>query len=102
MFYVLFIAILSTLIITFIYYKLFANNFKKNKLEMFKNVGSSGKAITDVSLLFGVVEFKNYLDEDKNIICYSYREKIKKGERVLITDYDFEKEMYIIDDYPNI
>ena len=102
MFYVLFISILIALLITLVYSNYFLNKNKIFKREMFKNVCNSGNAITEITSLFGIISFKNDLNEDKNIICYSYREKINKGSRVLITDYDFEKEMYIVDEYPKI
>ncbi len=102
MFIILFFSILTTIILTLLYYKLFSDKIKINETEMFKNVGNSGITETDISLLFGIVSFKNDLGENKNIACYSYRDKIKKGERILITDYDLEKELYIVEEYPNL
>ena len=102
MLYLLLIAILLTIILTLVYNKLFFNEKKFSNIEMFKNVGISGISLTEINLLFGIIAFKNELNEEKNAICYSYKDKIKKGSRILITDYDFEKEMYIVDEYPNI
>ncbi len=100
MFYVLLILLSITVIITILYSLFFTNKFKINNIKMFKNVGVSGIAHTDITLLFGIVCFKNDNNEENSIACYSYRDKIKKGERILITDYDSEKEMYIVDEYP--
>lgn len=102
MFYILFISILIALLLTFIYNRLFSNKFKLNASKMFKNVGISGFALTEISLLFGVIVFKNDLGQDNNLICYSYRDKIKKGDRILITDYDLIKKMYVVDQYPYV
>ncbi len=96
----LILALLITTCFSYIFIRFFKNENKKLNKEMFKLVGSSGIAITDISELFGVVSFKDDFGFDKNIVCYSYREKISKGIRVLITDYNSEKEMYIIDEYP--
>jgi hypothetical protein len=102
MFYILLFLILITLIITIAYNKLFSNKVKINNIEMFKNVGTSGIAITDITLLFGIVSLITDSGENKNIACYSYRDKVKKGERILITDYDLQRELYVIDQYPYI
>lgn len=102
MFYILLFSVFITLLLTLSYNKYFSNKNNLINVAMFKNVGSSGKTLTEVTLLFGIVSFKNDLNEEKNIACYSYRDKIKKGSRILITDYDSEKEMYVIDEYPNI
>jgi hypothetical protein len=102
MFNILFISVILTLIITLIYYKLFSNNKKILSNEMFKNVGSSGITLTEITLLFGVVQFEDDNGNNKNITCYSYNEKIEKGKRILITDYDSNKEMYIVEEYPSL
>lgn len=96
----LILALLITIFFSYILVHFFKNENKVLNKEMFKLIGSSGIALTEISELFGVVSFKDDFGFDKNIICYSYREKISKGIRVLITDYNPEKEMYIIDEYP--
>lgn len=92
------------LFITFLSSKIFISFFQdKNKIinkEMFKLVGNSGTTITNVSNLFGVVSCIDDFGKEKNIVCYSYRENIKKDLRILITDYDSNKEMYVVDEYP--
>jgi len=100
--FLLFICTIITVVLTYLYFIIFNDKTIKNKLEMYKNVGSIGITQTEVTSLFGVVSFKNDFDENKNIICYSYREKIKKGQRILITDYDLINEMYVVEEYPNI
>ena len=96
--------LLAALFITILSSKIYIHFFQdKNKIinrKMYKLVGSSGTTLTNVSELFGIVSVKDDVGIDKNIVCYSYREKIGKGFRVLVTDYDSIKEMYIIDEYP--
>jgi hypothetical protein len=96
----LILALLITIFFSYIFIRLFKNENKILNGEMFKLVGSSGIALTEISELFGVVSFKDDFGIDKNIVCYSYRENISKGIRVLITDYNSEKEIYIVDEYP--
>lgn len=96
----LFATLLITIFLSFLFIYLFQDKNKIINKEKFKLIGSSGTAITDVSEIFGIVSFKDEFGLDKNIVCFSYREKISKGLRVLITDYSPEKEMYIIDEYP--
>jgi|ERR1700748_3598791 len=102
MFLVLFFSIILTLVFTIIYNLFFTNKNKSKYIKMFKNVGTSGITQTEVNLLFGIISFKNDLGEENNATCYSYQEKIKKGERILITDYDSDKEMYVVDFYPYV
>lgn len=102
MFYVLLFSIICTLVLTLIYFKLFSDSKKISNIEMFKYVGNSGFTLTEISLLFGVAQFKDDNGNNKNITCYSYRDKIQKGHRILITDYDSNKEMFIVEEYPNI
>jgi len=102
MFSVLILLLLSSMLITILYNILFFNKIKKKQINCFKNVGSAGIAETEITLLYGIASFKINENCNQNIVCYSYREKIKKGERILITDYDCEKEMYIVDEYPNL
>lgn len=98
--FLLIIVFFIIFIISWIFIRFFSNKNKKISSNLFKLVGNSGTAITDISDLFGIVSFKDDFGCDKNIACYSYREKIKKGLRVLITDYNSEKEMFIVDEYP--
>lgn len=100
LFLILSISILIIILFSWIFIHFFQNKEKILNKKLFKLIGSSGIAITDISEIFGIVSFKDDLDQEKNIVCYSYREKINKGFRVLITDYNSEKEMYIVDEYP--
>lgn len=100
LFIFLILSLVTTIFLTLIYNYFFENKEKITNRNMFKLIGNSGMAETDISELFGVVSFKDDFNLEKKIICYSYREKILKGNRVLITDYDQHKEMYVIDEYP--
>lgn len=102
MLYLLLFSFLLTGIITFLYNKYFVKKSVKINNEAYKNIGVSGITLTAISDTFGVVSFKDDLNDDKTAVCFSYREKIDKGKRILITDYDVEKEMYVIDEYPNV
>lgn len=102
MLFLLVISIFITLIITIIYNCFFSNKIKINNRLIFKNVGITATSLTEINLLFGIISFKNENNEEKNVACYSYRNKIKKGQRVLITDYDIEKQLYIVDEYPRV
>ena len=98
--FLLFIVFIIIFVISWTFIHFFQNKNKKLNNKLFKLVGNSGTAITDISDLFGIVSFKDDFGYDKNIACYSYREKINKGFRVLITDYNSEKEMFVVDEYP--
>lgn len=100
----LILLIIFSLFITIIFSRIYIYFFQdKNKIknkELYKLIGNSGITLTNVSEFFGIVSFKDDFGKDRNIVCYSYRENINKGFRVLITDYDLNREMYIVDEYP--
>jgi hypothetical protein len=72
-------------------------NIENKNSSLYDLVGKTALAETQISSSFGVASI---IDDGKKITCRSYDEVICKGERVLITEFNENDEIYLVDYYP--
>lgn len=92
------ICVFSTLI-SFLYF----NKFKKNKNDKILDlIGNIGYAETNITSSFGVMNVIDGLGNSKNYICKSQKCLIEKKSRILVTEYNIEDEIFVVNNYPEI
>jgi hypothetical protein len=76
--------------------------YKKNKKDInkkLKYIGECGIAITKINTSTGVLSIKEN-DNVRNLMCQSSLGEIRKGSRILVTNYNEDEEIFIVDYYP--